>query len=241
MNNSQYTIRFSSAAWFSKVQEKTIVLAGLGGIGSYVSLFLSRLNPEQIILFDYDEVDSSNLGGQLYNKNQIGTFKVTSAVENMMEFSNYYNIIAYSTRYNPSITQDIMICGFDNMEARMQFFKAWCNHVNNSEHPENCLFIDARLNAEEFQIFCIQGEDINSISKYKKEFLFDDNLVNNPLCSYKQTSHIAAMLASFVINYVTIFCMNEAAKIHNPNSVDIILPNFVYYNAFTFTLTQENF
>jgi molybdopterin/thiamine biosynthesis adenylyltransferase len=241
MNNPQYTIRFSSAKWFLKVQEKRIILAGLGGIGSYVSLFLSRLNPKQIILFDYDKVDSSNLGGQLYSKSHIGNYKVTSAVENMMEFSNYSHIIAYSNPYESSITEDIMICGFDNMAARKQFFEAWLNHVRNSEHPENCLFIDARLNAEEFQIFCIQGKDSNSINTYRREYLFTDNIVQEPICSYKQTSHIAAMLAAFVVNYVTIFCMNEVAKISNPDSIDVILPDFMYYNAITFTLTQENF
>lgn len=241
MNNSQYTIRFNSAKWFSKIQEKTIILAGLGGIGSYVSLFLSRLNPKQLILFDYDRVDSSNLGGQLYSKSQIGKLKVTSAVENMMEFSNYSHIIAYSNPYESEFTQDIMICGFDNMPARKQFFEAWFNHVSKSEHPESCLFIDARLNAEEFQILCIQGNDTNSIRKYKNEYLFEDREVSAPICSYKQTSHIAAMLASFVVNYVTIFCMNEAARLADLDSIDIIIPNFMYYNAVTLILTQENF
>lgn len=241
MNNSLYTARFSSAVWFPSIRKKIILLAGLGGIGSYVSLFLSRLNPRQIILYDYDKVDSSNLGGQLYSKSQIGNFKVTSAVENMLEFSNYSQIIAYSSPYDSSVTQDIMVCGFDNMRAREQFFEAWCNHVNNSEHPENCLFIDARLNAEEFQVFCIQGNDTHSINKYREEYLFSDLSVTEAICSYKQTSHIAAMLASFVVNYVTIFCMNEIERAHSSHAIDIILPNFMYYNAVTFTLTQENF
>ena len=46
--------RFKGADWFKIVQDQEIVLAGLGGIGSYVSFFLSRLGPKYLYLFDDD-------------------------------------------------------------------------------------------------------------------------------------------------------------------------------------------
>ena len=38
------TSRFSGAIWYSAIQSKTITLAGVGGIGSYVGFLLARLN-----------------------------------------------------------------------------------------------------------------------------------------------------------------------------------------------------
>ena len=55
------TSRFSGAVWYNKVQEKTITLAGLGGIGSYVAFLLSRMKPNHIRLYDDDTVELANM------------------------------------------------------------------------------------------------------------------------------------------------------------------------------------
>ena len=44
------TTRFSSAEWYKKIQELDIILAGIGGIGSYVAFLLSRLRPKSLFL-----------------------------------------------------------------------------------------------------------------------------------------------------------------------------------------------
>ena len=70
LQNDQ-TLRFSSADWFEKIKEQEVVLAGLGGIGSWCALLLSRLDIRYLTLYDDDVVDSVNLAGQFYRKNQI--------------------------------------------------------------------------------------------------------------------------------------------------------------------------
>ena len=54
---SETTSRFSSAIWFEKIQSKTIILAGLGGIGSWVALLLARMSPACLCLYDNDIVE----------------------------------------------------------------------------------------------------------------------------------------------------------------------------------------
>ncbi|MGN1294929.1 MAG: hypothetical protein ACI4U5_00840, partial [Bacilli bacterium] len=100
---------------------------------------------------------------------------------------------------NDSIVQKILICGFDNMNSRKTAFEVWKGSISAS-NPQEYLFIDGRLNAEEFQIFCIRGDDDYNINRYSKEFLFDDNEVQDAPCSYKQTSYCASMIASFITN-----------------------------------------
>jgi pyoverdine/dityrosine biosynthesis protein Dit1 len=74
------------------------------------------------------------------------------------------------------------------------------------------LFIDGRLNAEKFQVISITGEDYYNMKKYIKEFLFADTAVTDALCSYKQTTYCAAMIASLMCNVFVNFMCNSDAR-----------------------------
>ena len=69
---SEETSRFSSAIWYDKIREQRIILAGAGGIGSYVGFLLSRMHPARITIYDDDVVEEGNLSGQLYADYHIG-------------------------------------------------------------------------------------------------------------------------------------------------------------------------
>ena len=209
---SEITSRFSSAIWFNKIREKDIVLAGLGGIGSYVAFLLSRLNVNYLFLYDPDIVESVNMSGQFYTLNDAKNrkFKTQALTNKLYEYSNFHRVSSMSYCYDvDSIEAAIMICGFDNMNARKVFFNKWLHYVKHTEFPELCLFIDGRLNAEEFQIFCIQGNDTYNIEKYEKEYLFDDDEADETTCSYKQTSFMANMIASVMVNLFVNFVANQ--------------------------------
>ena len=140
------TSRFSGAAWFNAIQLSTVVLAGLGGIGSYILFCLSRMKPKQIFIYDDDVVEMANLSGQLYSSTMIGKRKVDAMAELARDFSCYYGVQAVPQRFTADTPAgDIMICGFDNMQARKDFFEAWVNHLVKHPMPQKCLFIDGRL------------------------------------------------------------------------------------------------
>lgn len=207
---NELTSRFSSAIWYNKVRGKFITLAGCGGIGSYVGFLLGRMRPALLHLFDPDMVEEANLSGQLFTMADVGTYKV-AAVRNLIQRSSeHYNVYVSTTPYHEnSATQDIMICGFDNMEARKLFFHKWLDHTKRQLQKEECLFIDGRLAAEEFQVFAITGDNEEAIKRYEEDFLFSDEEAEGVLCSYKQTSYMANMIASVMVNIFTNFCANE--------------------------------
>lgn len=207
----QTTSRFSSAIWFEKIQQQHVLLAGVGGIGSYVAFLLSRMKPKSITIYDPDTVETVNMAGQLYGVRDIGFPKVTAMNTRMREFSSYYTTYAYDRRFTYSDNaENIMICGFDNMEARKTFFNSWLRHVSRlpEEKKSQCLFIDGRLNAEEFQVLCITGDNNYAIRNYKDNWLFDDSDVEEAVCSYKQTSYMANMIGSVMTNLFVNFCAN---------------------------------
>lgn len=231
------TSRFSSAMWYENIQKKTIIVAGIGGIGSYVVFLLARMKPTSLFIYDNDVVETVNMSGQLYSHNDVGTAKVTAIAKMVRDYANYGSVFAINERFTEeSEASDIMICGFDNMKARKLFFNKWLSHVQSKpeEERKNCLYLDGRLAAEEFQILCIRGDDEYNINRYSNEFLFSDEEAIITVCSYKQTTFCANMIASYMVNLFVNFCANQC----NP-LIDRDLPFLTTYNAETMYFKTE--
>ena len=229
------TSRFSSAIWYEKIQEKTVIVAGCGGIGSWTTLLLARMKPASMFIYDNDTIEAVNMSGQLYSQSDLGRPKVSALAEMIRNYAGYGSVFAISERFTEeSEASDIMICGFDNMAARKLFFNKWLSHVQSKpeEERKNCLFIDGRLAAEEFQVLCIKGDDEYNINRYNNEFLFSDVEADETICSYKQTTFCANMIASYMVNLFVNFCANEVGAYRD-------LPFLTTYNAETMYLKTE--
>lgn len=86
--------------------------------------------------------------------------------------------------------------------------------------------------AEEFQILCIKGDDEYNINRYSNEYLFSDAEADETICSYKQTTFCANMIASYMVNLFVNFCANEVGAYRD-------LPFLTAYNAETMYLKTE--
>lgn len=224
-NINPITARFSGASWYKKFQELEIVLAGVGGIGSYVAFMLSRMQPAYLTLIDPDRVELVNLAGQLFSSENIGKLKVDAIASLVRNYSQYYALCTITERFDKEHAPlaPVMICGFDNMEARKDFFEAWEGNLPNVDESK-AIFIDGRLSAEAFQVITITGDNKTAIEKYKKDFLFTDNEADTTVCSYKQTTYMAAMIASTILNTLTNWVATLAGEFRP-------VPFFVEYDA----------
>lgn len=227
------TSRFSGAIWYEEIQKQTVTLAGVGGIGSYVGFLLSRLKPNRLIIYDPDRVETVNMSGQLYGQTDVGRYKCAALADMVMNYANYCNIVALDQRFEDnSEATDIMICGFDNMAARRTFYEKWkqrvLSYLAGSDNRKKCLFIDGRLAAEEFQVLSIQGDDERAMAEYENKWLFSDAEAEETICSYKQTTFMANMIASVMVNVFVNFIANQCGPI-----IDRDVPFFISYDAST--------
>lgn len=227
------TSRFSGAIWYEEIQKQTVTLAGVGGIGSYVGFLLSRLKPNRLIIYDPDRVETVNMSGQLYGQTDVGRYKCAALADMVMNYANYCNIVTLDQRFEDnSEATDIMICGFDNMAARRTFYEKWKQRVLSypagSDNRKKCLFIDGRLAAEEFQVLSIQGDDERAMAAYEDKWLFSDAEAEETICSYKQTTFMANMIASVMVNVFVNFIANQCGPI-----IDRDVPFFISYDAST--------
>lgn len=223
------TTRFSGAEWFNEIQRKTIIIAGQGGIGSNLSFQLARMHPAGMYLYDDDTVEMVNMAGQLYARDDIGKSKVDAIADMITKYTNIQGVIALNQKFTSSDEAgDIMLCGFDNMEARRTFFNAWQRHVFSKPKEEwkNCLFLDGRLSMTDLQVFCITGDNAYAMTEYVDKYLFSDSEAEHTVCSMKQTTYLACMIGSVMTNLFTNWVANSLDPI-----IPYDLPFFTEYDA----------
>ena len=223
------TTRFSDAEWFNEIQKARIIVAGIGGVGSNVAFQLARMIPANLTLYDDDNVERVNMAGQLFSSNSIGEDKVSAIANMIYNYTSMRQVLAIKDKFTSDKEPgDIMICGFDNMRARRTFFNSWYNHIldKSEEERSKCLYLDGRLSMDTLQILCIRGDDQYNIERYEREFLFADYEADTTICSMKQTTYLACMIGSLMVNLFTNFIANSLNPI-----IPYDLPFFTEYDA----------
>lgn len=202
--------RVKGASWFPLLYKKDVLVLGQGGIGSWTSLLLSRIGCT-LHMFDMDSYEDHNMTGQVVPFESIGLNKARAMSMVINKFSPSCKTSYYPERYEAdSFAGEIMICGFDNMVARKVAFNNWKAQLMGMPIADraNYFFQDGRLLAEQLQIFNIPGGDDDRIKRYEDEFLFSDEEVQEADCTFKQTSHCAAMIASHMVGFLTNWVSN---------------------------------
>lgn len=109
----------------NKLKEASVLIIGVGGLGSVSSTYIVASGVGKLGLVDIDKVSISNLQRQvLYREDELGLSKVERAKETLERLNSNVEIITYKTFLTPenaiSIIKnyDIIIDGTDNFKAR---------------------------------------------------------------------------------------------------------------------------
>lgn len=220
--------RFKDADWYGTPYD--IVIGGVGGIGSWLAMFLSRIG-HNLYVYDDDTVDQTNMGGQLYKQSQIGLNKGDAVSINCREFNGADTVTSCGRyEYEDGGVSPIMITCFDNMKYRKIMFQKW------KEQEDRELFLDGRMLAETGMIFCVlPGQE----ALYEAE-LFEDSEVEDAPCSFKATSHCGAFIGSLLTNALNSYLGNKAIDMEIrvlPFRLDFELPIF---NVTEVEVTADN-
>lgn len=205
----QYS-RMSGTDWFNAILNRDVTIIGLGGIGSHLSFLVSRLGC-RLLMYDHDTYEGHNLTGQLTTVDNIGKNKAQAMLEFIEKASPECQVEVVPQEFEKGdMISRIVLCGLDSMTARKDAFSTWKSMVSSlkPEDRKDCLFIDGRLLAEFMQIYCIKGDDVEAITAYEQEHLFEEGDVEEVQCSVKQTSHAASMIASHMATFLTNFISN---------------------------------
>ena len=75
------------------IKKSRVLLIGLGGLGSPISMYLAAAGVGELVLVDFDKVDLTNLQRQILHRTKdIDRFKTDSAKEHLYELNRDINI-----------------------------------------------------------------------------------------------------------------------------------------------------
>jgi adenylyltransferase/sulfurtransferase len=108
-----------------KLKNASVLIIGLGGLGSPIALYLAAAGIGHLGLVDADAVDITNLQRQIiHTTGREGTLKVESAREQLLAINPLIQIDTYPVRINHTNARqicqgyDILVDGTDNIPSR---------------------------------------------------------------------------------------------------------------------------
>lgn len=194
--------RFSDAAWYNPqaTEQLRVCIVGAGGIGSWTALFIARLGLfKEIEIVDFDYVDHVNYAGQFFKKKDLGRYKAEVVKDEVLELTG----VQLKTNFNEIRelnvpTADIYILALDNLTTR----RVVAEHFKKSNA---LVMIDGRLLAEQFEILFVTKQNID---EYIATKLPEEASIEDAPCSFRQTSHVAAMIGTMITSVLTNYIAN---------------------------------
>src|SRR5512140_1364591 len=109
----RYARQMMIEGWGEETQEKlkksTVFIAGAGGLGSPVSIYLAVAGVGNIRICDFDSPDRSNLNRQiLHNHTRIGTNKSVSAKQTLEELNPHITVGAFTDKIVADNVDDLV-------------------------------------------------------------------------------------------------------------------------------------
>ena len=118
-----------------KLLDSTVLIVGMGGLGSPIAMYLASAGVGHLILADFDKVELSNLQRQIiHSTDDIGKDKVDSACESLLKINPEVAVTRFKQPLNKQnladlIPQvDLVIDGCDNFETRFAVNRACADH-----------------------------------------------------------------------------------------------------------------
>lgn len=108
-----------------KLLQAKVFLAGAGGLGSIIAMYLAAAGVGKLGIADFDRVSLSNLTRQLIHHNHdVGRLKVVSAAESIADINPDVEVVPYPFQLTPENIMDIIkeydivVDGTDNFPTR---------------------------------------------------------------------------------------------------------------------------
>jgi len=113
------------------LRQSAVGLAGAGGLGSNVAVALVRAGIGQLIVADFDRLETSNLNRQQYFWNQVGRVKVEALAENLRRIHPFTQITAHHVRLSRKNVArlfagaDLLVEAFDRAGQKQMLIETW--------------------------------------------------------------------------------------------------------------------
>ncbi len=201
-----------------KITNKTVLVIGLGGVGSYALETLVRTGIKNLIIVDHDTIDISNLNRQLMSlTTNVGQFKVDvweDRIKQINPLCNIYKIKEFITVDNINLLFenkiDYVIDACDTINTKLEIIK-YC--LNNNIKFISSMGMANRIDATKIKITSLDKTSNDPLAKKLRLLVQKENIKGKipvvcslelPIKSNKLGSiaHVVATSGLLCTNYI---------------------------------------
>lgn len=118
----------------AKLQAATVMIVGVGAVGSFACEALARSGIGKLILIDFDKYDITNINRQLFaTDSTLGSPKVSVAAARIHEINPDIMVDArdmfWDENSNPDLRPDFVIDAIDTVPSKIALYR-WCQAQN---------------------------------------------------------------------------------------------------------------
>ncbi|MFO7896334.1 MAG: sulfur carrier protein ThiS adenylyltransferase ThiF [Candidatus Cloacimonadales bacterium] len=113
------------------LQQKTVGIAGCGGLGSNIAIALARSGVGNMILVDYDLVELSNLNRQYFFLQDVGELKALALANHIKKINPRINLEVHICKLRATDVKkifgdvDLLLEAFDKAESKKWLIESW--------------------------------------------------------------------------------------------------------------------
>lgn len=163
------------------VQNKTILVIGLGGVGGYTVESLARLGIKKLIIVDGDVVDITNINRQIIALHStIGKSKVEVFKDRIYDINPNCEVIDIYKFITPAEVNDLItneidyvVDACDTVEVKKEIIRV-CNRKNVSFI--SCMGTGNKLNPSKLEIIDIRKTEYDPLAKVIRKMVRDENI-----------------------------------------------------------------
>ncbi|QSX06424.1 tRNA threonylcarbamoyladenosine dehydratase [Sedimentibacter sp. zth1] len=207
-----------------KLKNSKVMIAGLGGVGSYAAEAITRSFIDNIVLIDFDVYDITNLNRQLHSTlNNVGSSKADNICENIYNINKNAKVTVIKEKLAPEnihqfVSKDIdfVIDAIDDIKAKISLIEyCYTNDIKiissmgtgNKIYPDKLQISDIKKTS-----MCPLAKKMRyelkkrNIEKLPVVFSTEEIIRNSQTNTIGSTPFVPAtaglMLASYVVNQI---------------------------------------
>lgn len=173
-----------------------ILIVGVGTVGSWTALALSKIGCEKLFLCDPDVVEEANIGPQIYREDQIGKPKVEAMTHFIKDPGIRQGRVEDIKALNAS---PVIINAADSMDTRKYLFE---------NLSEDQLLIDGRMAGNAIEIYTATSNGNGSMKHFEKT-LFDSSKARPIPCGMKAVAYNGFVMGGLIADLVSKYANKE--------------------------------
>ncbi len=198
------------------IQNKTVLVIGIGGVGGYVVESLARLGIRKLIIIDGDTVDITNINRQIIALHStVGRYKVDVMKERILDINPECNVIGIcefilpekiATRITSEV--DYVVDACDTIEVKKEIIRV-CSSRNIPF--VSCMGTGNKLDPLKLQVMDIRKTSYDPIAKIIRKMVRDEHITGKVpvVCSMERPiphEGITIASCSFVPSVAGLLC-----------------------------------